>query len=535
MRRGLLLASLVALALPFAAPAAKAPAAFDPELQTYSFSTGTSAGTALSGSSLVLGTSGLVPFAYTDPHGSEGTGTYDSGTWTSEWRTTTSAFTQAVASWIADTPAGTWVQVEFQARTSALRETKWYVLGRWAYDDATFHRTSLSVQGDADGFVAIDTFVAAKKASPYNAYRTRLTLLRRAGKHGHAARRPVVRRRVRPVGELLDRCEPDDDDEPRTPGGSAVLAGGPHRRLPAVRQRRASLVQPDVDVDGAGVLARHGRDGLPGAADYAYVYGDLGAAIRTRGSTTPRATSTTTTTTARATGRSTSRTPDFGLTGAVTQLRSLAEAEEFVRAASRSVISIAFGSGKLDGAPIKSTDGHLMVIAGFEANGDPIVNDPAAHPARMRSCSVYDRAQFERRGRRQPPGSCTSFTRPAGRSRRAAATGSRARYAAATAASTGASGPDFGAASWMKSAGLGGVGLTWGPCAPRAGAGCPSCGCVAHDGTTSPDGVAAAALRDDVVERQSAVRRAAVDAPPAVTCEEGAAGDLALDRAGTRT
>src|SRR6185295_19362517 len=37
---------------------------------------------------------------------------------------------------------------------------------------------------------------------------------------------------------------------------------------------------------------------------------------------------------------------------------------------------------------------------------------------------------------------------------------------------------------------------------------------------------------DDVVERQPAAGRAAVDAAPAVAGEEGAAGDLPLDRTG---
>ena len=84
----------------------------------------------------------------------------------------------------------------------------------------------------------------------------------------------------------------------------------------------------------------------------------------------------------------------FGLTGAVTQLRSLAAAEQFVKAGVPLVISIAFGSGKLDGAPIKSTNGHLMVIAGFEANGDVIANDPAA-PNDDTVQRTYNRAQFE--------------------------------------------------------------------------------------------------------------------------------------------
>ena len=46
-----------------------------------------------------------------------------------------------------------------------------------------------------------------------------------------------------------------------------------------------------------------------------------------------------------------------------------------------------------------------------------------------------------------------------------------------------------------------------------------------------PDRLAALRARDDVVERQAAVRRAAVRAAPAVASEQGPAGDLALDRA----
>ena len=64
-------------------------------------------------------------------------------------------------SWTASTPPGTWLEVELQARTASGTLTKWYVMGRWAEDDADVHRTSLPGQGDADGDVAVDTFVAA--------------------------------------------------------------------------------------------------------------------------------------------------------------------------------------------------------------------------------------------------------------------------------------------------------------------------------------------------------------------------------------
>src|SRR5437764_5270101 len=85
----------------------------------------------------------------------------------------------------------------------------------------------------------------------------------------------------------------------------------------------------------------------------------------------------------------------FGLDGEVTQLHSLAEAEQFIKAGIPLVASIAFTSNKLDGFLFKSTAGHLLVIVGFDAAGNPVVNDPAA----TSDASVqrtYDRAQFER-------------------------------------------------------------------------------------------------------------------------------------------
>ncbi len=84
----------------------------------------------------------------------------------------------------------------------------------------------------------------------------------------------------------------------------------------------------------------------------------------------------------------------FGLEGAVTQLRSLAEAEQYIKAGIPLVASLSFGSGKLDGFPFKSTNGHLLTIVGFTASGDVVSNDPAA----LTDADVqrtYNRAQFE--------------------------------------------------------------------------------------------------------------------------------------------
>jgi hypothetical protein len=78
----------------------------------------------------------------------------------------------------------------------------------------------------------------------------------------------------------------------------------------------------------------------------------------------------------------------------VTRLRSLTEAERFIAAGIPLVASITFSSGQLSGAPISSTNGHLLVIVGFQGDGDVVVNDPAAS-SRSGVRRVYDRGQFE--------------------------------------------------------------------------------------------------------------------------------------------
>jgi hypothetical protein len=85
----------------------------------------------------------------------------------------------------------------------------------------------------------------------------------------------------------------------------------------------------------------------------------------------------------------------FGLDAFVTRLRSLREAELFISAGIPLVASIAFGKGELDGAPIDSTNGHLLVIRGFTARGEVKVNDPAA-PSAKTVARTYRRGQFER-------------------------------------------------------------------------------------------------------------------------------------------
>src|SRR5436305_4946082 len=85
----------------------------------------------------------------------------------------------------------------------------------------------------------------------------------------------------------------------------------------------------------------------------------------------------------------------FGLASEVTQLRSLSEAEQFIKAGIPLVASIAFRPNKLDGFLFRSTAGHLLTIVGFTADGDVISNDPAS-TSDATVQHIYGRAEFEK-------------------------------------------------------------------------------------------------------------------------------------------
>ncbi len=84
-----------------------------------------------------------------------------------------------------------------------------------------------------------------------------------------------------------------------------------------------------------------------------------------------------------------------GLRAYVHRLSSLAQAQKYIAQGIPLALSIAWKLGALDGAALPSSNGHLVVLRGFTATGDPIINDPAAATdAAVRR--VYKRAQLEK-------------------------------------------------------------------------------------------------------------------------------------------
>jgi hypothetical protein len=397
-RRLLVTVAAAAFALAGAAPAlASQPYHINFKNFALDASGSTRDGTVLSHGTLRLASRGLGSFDYNDPFanyagdGVNGSGKYQSGTWTSGLTTLSFPSNELVSSWNAQTPPGTWIQVEMQPTLDNGHVAKWYILGRWAYGDSDFHRTSVGAQGNADGYVAIDTFFA--KDHPAISYRLRVTLFRRAGTSASPTftrLSAIASNSTNSKGSFPSASDIGDEVDLGVPGYSQETHHGEFPQYDNGGEAWCSPTSTSMVVaywdqmfpgNGYAPSAQetswvpYAEPWVDYTARYVYDYHYNGAGNWPFN-------------TAYAAGR--------GLVGDVTMLHNLREAEPFIRMGIPLVASVAWNANSLDGSDIKSTNGHLAVIEGFTADGrQVIVNDPATTPGNPVK-HFYDREQFER-------------------------------------------------------------------------------------------------------------------------------------------
>jgi hypothetical protein len=309
--------------------------------------------------------------------------TYAYSTWTSSWVIPTRPFTELVPSWIATTPNGSALQVLVSVRDDKGATSTTKDLGHWALNDGTTKRASGGSQSDAVARVATDTVVATRR--PLTAYRLTVRLLRVA-----AGASPTLSS----IGAVTSQ-----------PSATLPTVSLPLKKAAvslAVPRYSQMIHRGQAQQYGGGgeawcsptslsmVLGYYGR--LPAPSTYTWV---------------PRSAAD------RWVDHVARLTYDYSYDGTgnwpfntayaatrtgsafLTRLANLRMAERFIRAGIPLVLSIEFAKGQLPGAPISSTPGHLVVLTGFTAAGNPIVNDPAASSdAGVRR--TYDRAAFER-------------------------------------------------------------------------------------------------------------------------------------------
>lgn len=305
--------------------------------------------------------------------------------WTSATIRPGQRFTQLVPTWNISTPADTLVQVQARVHSTGAALSGWKLMAAWTTrDDGSPRRASAGAQSDVVSRISTDTLVAAPGVN-LDAYQLRVLLLR----------------------SLTSRVSP-------TVRSLQAVASLPSRGLATTSRRllppRTLAVPQYSQMTHRGQYPQFGGGGeawcsptalsmilgyyraLPSAANYAWVkksYADAWVDHVARLVYDYRY---------GGTGNWAFNTAYAGLltTDAfVTRLRDLREAERFIAAGIPLAASIAFSRGQLDGAPIRSTTGHLVVIAGFTSAGDVVVNDPAAATnASVRR--IYHRGQFER-------------------------------------------------------------------------------------------------------------------------------------------
>ena len=317
--------------------------------------------------------------AGTDPHprgGYNGRNFYNGGSFavgaaTSPITPVNFSFTEAIASWNATTPAGTWIEILIRAEIGG-RMTKWYNLGIWASDKSTVERHSVNLQGDADGFVAVDTLVLTGKKAQASAFQLKLRLF--SAVNGvtpsvSAASVALSTTATKPstlvpgnrdlwntfldVPECSQMVYSDGGEVWCSPTSTSMVLGY-WQKLAGVE---IGACEPRVRAAVAGVYdwLYDGHGNWPFNTAYAATQGNEAYVAR---------------------------------------FTSMAQAEPWIAAGVPVVISYGWSKKSLTGAPIPSSGGHLAVLVGFDAAGNPIVNDPAASKNEDVQ-RTYDRAELE--------------------------------------------------------------------------------------------------------------------------------------------
>ncbi|MEU4170470.1 peptidase C39 family protein [Streptomyces sp. NPDC026665] len=322
---------------------------------------------------------------YTDPHTGR-TATWEYATWTSPVHRLAVPSTEAIASWNAQTPAGTWLQVELTGTYSDGTDTPWYVMGRWASGDQDIRRTSVDDQTDGRSTIWTDTFSIDDAASGLRlvSYRLRLTLYRTPGS------------KITPTVWRLGAMGSDIPDRFTVPASAPGLAQ--ELNVPPYSQEIHAGQYPEYDNGGEAwcsptssqmIIEYWGR--RPTAEQLAWVdpaYADPQVCLAARS------------------------TYDYqyagcgnwpfnaayaatykDLQGVVTRLGSLTDLETLIAAGIPAITSQSFLKTELTGAGY-GTSGHLMTVIGFTADGDVIANDPAS-PGDDAVRRVYKRSEFE--------------------------------------------------------------------------------------------------------------------------------------------
>ncbi|MGF1473518.1 MAG: peptidase C39 family protein [Rubrobacteraceae bacterium] len=294
------------------------------------------------------------------------------GTLTSRVYRTSTRFDTLVPSWNAKTPGPTWITVKVRVHSGG-RWTKWFNLGVWASDNKPKKRRSVNGQRSGRWRVLTDTLQAKgpKFAKAYQ-YRVKLSS-KKAGKSPRVRSLHVVSSNSYRHGRSLGVRKH------RKAWGKVL--GVPRRTQMVYPQGEAWCSPTSMSMVTAYWAKKTGRSRLDqwpksvarGVRDYSYGWGNWSFNTAYAGSR--------------------------GLDARVGRLGQIEQIESRIKRGIPVIASISWDNSKrryrLSGAPLRRSNGHLLVVRGFTKSGNVIVNDPAARKT-SKVRRVYKRGQFER-------------------------------------------------------------------------------------------------------------------------------------------
>jgi hypothetical protein len=314
-----------------------------------------------------------APYAAFDDTGFYNGGSYYWGWMTSPIYGSATPFDTLVPSWEAEAPAGTWMELEARVRSEG-EWTSWFSMGVWASETGSVGRHSVDGQRNGAWRMLIDT-LQSQGAVFADAYQYRLTLF-------------TDQPDVSPSVWGISMTASDSYRHGENLGAAGTGSWGQELEVPA----RSEMVYPDwgewwcsptslsmIMAYWAGQIGAPGLDQpvpLVAVGTYDHAYQGWG--------NWPF---------------NTAYASAYGLRATVSRFSSIEQVEWWIEMGVPVVTSIAWDNSHdergLWGAPLARSDGHLLVVRGFDSSGNVIVNDPAGtDDSQVRH--VYRRDEFAR-------------------------------------------------------------------------------------------------------------------------------------------
>jgi uncharacterized protein YvpB len=298
------------------------------------------------------------------------------------------SFNSAVLSWDATTPPGSWIEFRIKVRIDG-NWTKEYKLGDWSSDDEA-HRGSFDGQKDASGDVNVDQLLLKELADSlqvvvelHRGERTSRTRAN-AGAPQLRAVSVILKGPQDPIPKLSPLRAAVDLEVPQY--SQMLLSHGDVLCSPTSLSMVLDYWARELNIAGihrpVGDVASHVNDPHYGAGNWSF---NVAYASQAGGG---------------------------ALRAFVTRLASIEQLERLLTEGLPVVASIRWKPNALHGAPIPLSNGHLVVVRGFQESGDVVVNDPAAATDREVK-RVYKRDEFDAAW--TPSGRTIYVVRPAGK------------------------------------------------------------------------------------------------------------------------